>query len=131
MRTWPACSRWLAHALAVVSSDKAPALEADACARLLNQAGLYLQYRASYAEAEPLLRRALEIWEKSYGERHPHVAAALNNLAGLLRVTNRHREAEPLLRRALTIFETSYGPDYPQTVTCRNNLARLVGQTAR
>ncbi len=63
------------------------------------------------AEAEPLYRRALAIWERSYGPDHPDVAKGLNNLAELLRATNRLGEAEPLYRRALAIDERSHGPD--------------------
>ena len=51
--------------------------------------------------------------EASYGPDHPAVATALNNLAALLRATNRLAEAEPLYRRALAIDEASYGPDHP------------------
>jgi hypothetical protein len=50
-------------------------------------------------EAEPVYRRALAISERSYGPDHPTVAAALNNLAELLRATDRSVEAEPLFRR--------------------------------
>ena len=55
------------------------------------------------AEAEPLLRRALAIYEASFGSDHPAVATAVNNLALLLEATNRLAEAEPLFRRALAI----------------------------
>ena len=55
-------------------------------------------------EAEPLMRRALRIDEKSYGLDHPKVAIRLNNLAGLLSDSNRLAEAEPLSRRHLRIF---------------------------
>ena len=41
--------------------------------------------------------------EQSFGSNHPRVAIHLNNLAGLLQVTNRLVEAEPLMRRALAI----------------------------
>jgi len=41
--------------------------------------------------------------EASFGPNHPNVATSLNNLAELLRVTNRFTEAEPLYRRALKI----------------------------
>jgi hypothetical protein len=41
------------------------------------------------SEAEPLYRRALAIDEKSFGPDHPNVARDLNNLAELLRATNR------------------------------------------
>ena len=64
-------------------------------------------------EAEPLMRRALEIDEEFYGSDHPDVARDLNNLARLLQATNRLGEAEPLMKRALAIDEQSYGPDHP------------------
>ena len=65
------------------------------------------------AEAEPLYRRALAINEKSLGPEHPDIALNLNNLAELLRATNRLAEAEPLYRRALAIDEKSFGPEHP------------------
>jgi hypothetical protein len=37
-----------------------------------------------YNEAEPLYRRALNIFEKVLGEHHLSTAASLNNLAGFL-----------------------------------------------
>ena len=74
-------------------------------------------------EAEPLYRRALAITEKSLGPDHPNVATALNNLAGLLRATNRLSQAEPLYRRALTIDEKSFGPHHPEVAADLNNLA--------
>jgi hypothetical protein len=55
-------------------------------------------------EAEPLMRQALAIWEKSLGPDHPDVAIGLNNLANLLKDTNLLGEAEPLMRRQLEIF---------------------------
>ncbi len=91
----------------------------------LNNLALLLQATNRLAEAEPLMRRALAIDEKSYGPDHPDVAIRLNNLAGLLQDTNRPAEAEPLMRRALAILEKSLGPDHPSTVTVRNNLAGL------
>jgi tetratricopeptide (TPR) repeat protein len=72
-----------------------------------------LQATNRLAEAEPLMRRALAIDEKSYGPDHPNVAIRLNNLASMLQATNRLAEAEPLMRRALEIDEKSYGSDHP------------------
>ena len=66
-----------------------------------------LQDTNRLAEAEPLIRRALAIDEKSYGPDHPNVAIRLNNLAELLQDTNRLAEAEPLMRRALAIDEAA------------------------
>src|SRR5262249_35141381 len=54
------------------------------------------------------------------------VAIRLNNLAELLRETNRHAEVEPLYRRALAIDETSFGPNHPNVANGLNNLAGLL-----
>ena len=50
------------------------------------------------------MRRALAIDEQSYGPDHPDVARDLNNLAQLLKATNRLSEAEPLSWRMVSIF---------------------------
>ena len=59
---------------------------------------LLLQDTNRIGEAEPLMRRALEIDEATFGRQHPTVADSLNNLATLLQKTNRNEEAEPLMR---------------------------------
>ena len=66
-----------------------------------------------YAEAEPLLQRALQIREKALGPEHPDVATSLNNLAVLYRAQGRYAEAEPLYQRALKIREKALGPEHP------------------
>src|ERR1035441_4828427 len=96
-------------------------LSLPAASRLLTQAGHYLYERARYAEAEPLMRRAVAIDERLYGPDHPEVAADLSNLASLLYSTNRLVEAEPLMRRVVEIFEKAYGPDYPTVATSLNH----------
>ncbi len=70
----------------------------------LNNLAQLLQDTNRLDEAEPLMRRALEIDETSYGSEHPRVATQLNNLAVLLQATNRLDEAEPPMRRGLGIF---------------------------
>jgi len=99
--------------------------------RLMSCLAGYLETRAAYQEAEPLMRRALAIDEQSYGPEHPNVAIRLNNLAHLLQATNRLSEAEPLMRRALAIDEHSYGPDHPYVAGDLNNLAALLQATNR
>jgi hypothetical protein len=63
-----------------------------------------LQATNRHAEAEPMMRRALEVVEESFGKDHPQVAIRLNNLAALHLATDRLAEAEPLMRRHLEIF---------------------------
>jgi tetratricopeptide (TPR) repeat protein len=84
-----------------------------------------------FSEAEPLMRRVISIFEKSFGEDHPNVAMALNNLAQLLQDTNRLAEAEPLMRRALAIDETSFDKNHPNVARDLNNLALLLQATNR
>jgi tetratricopeptide (TPR) repeat protein len=103
------------------------------------QEGAYLAIRvarplealAKFAEAEPLIRRALSIAEKSFGLEHSDVVTPLHNLANLLLVTNRLEEAEPMIRRALGITEKSYGPEHPRVVEHLINFALLLKATNR
>jgi len=96
-----------------------------------NQLGQFLDATALYAEAEPLMRRALAISEQSLEADRPHLATCLNNLALLLKATNRLAEAEPLYRRALAINEQSFGANHPIVATNLSNLARLLQATNR
>ncbi len=72
------------------------------------------------------MRRALAIDEASLGPDHPSVARDLNNLALLLKATNRLAEAEPLMRRALAIVTASLGPDHPNAKTVAENYGMLL-----
>jgi tetratricopeptide (TPR) repeat protein len=99
VRTWPVLDPLTPHALALARHGDEAGI-AEPVARLYNQLGLLFSAKARYAEAEPLMRRALAITEASYGPDHPVVAKRLNNLASLLHTTNRIAEAEPLYRRA-------------------------------
>jgi tetratricopeptide (TPR) repeat protein len=100
-------------------------------AYLANQAFGPLRNFGNFAEAEPLIRRALAVDERSFGPNHPNVATCLNNLATLLYETNRLEEAEPLYRRALAIDEQSFGATDSRVATCLNNLAQLIQATDR
>ena len=91
----------------------------------LNNLAQLLQASNRLGEAEPLMRRALEIDEASFGKDHPNVAIRLNNLATLLQATNRLGEAEPLMRRALEIFRRSLGEEHPYTKTVSMNYELL------
>src|SRR5262245_9202107 len=77
---------------------------------LVNLAGVYYA-QGRYADAEPLFRRALAIYEKTLGPAHPFTATALANLGAVYQAQKRYREAEPLLQRALAIREKAAGPE--------------------
>jgi len=65
----------------------------------------------SFAEAERLIRRSLEILRKSRGPESKFVGAVLKSLGAFLVTVDRFAEAEPILRQALTIFERADGPN--------------------
>ncbi len=69
---------------------------------LNNLAGLY-ETLGNYAEAAPLYRRSLAIWERALGPEHPDVAQNLKNYAALLRKTGRADEAAEMEARAQAI----------------------------
>ena len=77
------------------------------------------------------MRRALAIDERATARIIPMWRRDLNNLAQLLKATNRLAEAEPMMRRALEIDEKSYGPDHPNVAKNLNNLAQLLKATNR
>ena len=110
------------HYRAALTLAANPAEEAIA----LNNLAVLLKATNRLVEAEPLIRRALEIDELSYGANHAEVARDLNNLAQLLQDTNRLEEAEPLMRRALDIDEKSGRANHPAVAIDLNNLATLL-----
>jgi tetratricopeptide (TPR) repeat protein len=124
-KNWPLCGRLLPHVLAVASRIERDRLEFSEAGRLLNQAASYLHERGQYAEAEPLLKRAMAIHREALGEQHPDYAASLNNLAELYRAMGRHGEAEPLYERAMEITRTALGQTHPFYAQSLNNLAEL------
>ena len=123
--TWPLCERLVSHAQACASLIAVWNIESDEAARLLNQTGLYLYQRARYAEAEPLYRSGLAIWEKMLGPDDPSVATVLNNLGSLYWDQDRYGAAEPLYERAIAIREKTQGSDQRDLATCLNNLATV------
>jgi tetratricopeptide (TPR) repeat protein len=130
VRAWPTLDRLASHARAVIMYADAAGI-ADPTARLMNQLAQLLYAKSLLGEAEPLMRRALAIEEKSFGAKNPNVAIRLNNLAQLLQATNRLSEAEPLMRRVVAIFESSFGEDHPNVAAALNNLALLLKATNR
>ncbi len=79
---------------------------------LNNLAELY-RAQGKYAQAEPLLRRALAIKEKALGPEHVQVATVLENYAALLHKLNRDAEADKMEARAQAI-RAKHAQEIPQ-----------------
>jgi len=123
--TWPECQRYLLHAQACADLVEQYQLASPEAARLLTHAGWYLRERALYAQAEPLLKRALAIREHVLGAEHPDTAASYNNLAQLYRLLGEYKQAEPLYQCALAIREHVLGAKHPDTAFTLHDLGHL------
>jgi len=130
VRTWKKWNPLQPHAQALCEHATDESIP-ERLTWLLGGLSLLLNTKSLYAQAEPLMRRALQIDEASYGPDHHSVARALNNLASLLQDTNRLAEAEPLMARVVTIFESAYGQNHPNVAVALNNLASLLQATNR
>jgi tetratricopeptide (TPR) repeat protein len=69
---------------------------------LNNLAALYL-YQDRYADAEPLLKRSVAVFEKALGPNHPEIADVIDNLAEMYKTQGRTADAEPLFKRSAAI----------------------------
>ncbi len=95
----------------------------DVVVHLNNLAEFYCAW-GKYAEAEPLYKRALTIFNETLPS-HPDVSMLLNNLAEIYHPWGRYAEAELLYMGALAIEEKFFGPDNPKVSTPLSNLAEL------
>jgi tetratricopeptide (TPR) repeat protein len=130
VRTWPVWDPLRPHVSALVAHADQHAIT-DPTTRLIACLASLLHTKALHAEAEPLYRRALEIDEQSYGPGHPKVATRLNNLAQLLKATNRLEEAEPLMRRHVEIFRKfgeATGHEHPHWRAALQNYLGLLAE---
>jgi tetratricopeptide (TPR) repeat protein len=69
--------------------------------------------------------RALALFKATYGDFHPQVAIALNNLGAILKDLGDVSEARLCFERALEIFEQFFGKDHELSVGTRRNLELL------
>jgi tetratricopeptide (TPR) repeat protein len=105
-------------------SDPRTLADAAAFAAILDGLG-------RYDESETIYRRALAVFEESFGPVHYEVAATLHNLAAVLCARGYLDEAEQLYRRALAIKEKLLAVGSADAALTRNNLGALLNLTGR
>ena len=116
VKLWEQCERYFPHALECEKLTETYNFEFAEVTNLLNNMALYLCNRYNqYSQAEPLLKRALEMSERRLGPEHPDIARDLYNLGEVYISQSRYEEAEPLLKRALEMSERHLGPEHPAT----------------
>jgi tetratricopeptide (TPR) repeat protein len=84
-----------------------------------------------YDESEAIYRRALAIFEQTFGPEHYEVASNLHNLAAVLSARADLDQAEKLYRRALAIKEQLLGEDSIGAALTLNNLGGLLIRAGR
>jgi tetratricopeptide (TPR) repeat protein len=87
--------------------------------------------RGRYARAEPLLERALAIYEATTGLETADVAMLSLNLAVAYFEQGKIDRAEPLYDRARALWERLYGPTHPAVVKTLQHQARFLRATGR
>jgi tetratricopeptide (TPR) repeat protein len=94
---------------------------------LNNLAGVYWA-QGRYAEAEPLLQRALAIREQALGSTHLYLAQILNNLGEVYWARGRYAEAKSLYQRAFALWEQAGGPNHLEAAHSLGKAASLLAQ---
>jgi eukaryotic-like serine/threonine-protein kinase len=90
-------------------------------ARTSLAASLFARKRA--ADAEPLLREAVELSGQHLSPDHPATVSALNNYSMLLINTGRWNDAAPIMEKVLASVERTHPANHP-------NIAYVAGTTA-
>ena len=78
-----------------------------------------------YAEAEPLLKKSMELREATQGTDTAQNARGMNSMAEFNETMGNYAEAEQLYKKALEIRRAKYGNDNPQTAQSLRSLASL------
>lgn len=94
-------------------------------ANRFNTRGEELYQQRKYAEAEPLLKRALTLLEEAQGQDGIRVGVTANLLGIVYKNLRRYDEAETLSKRALAIREKNFGSDHVSVAVNLRNIGIL------
>lgn len=130
-QNWTQCGRLIRHVsvCSIWTEDEyPPTLE---LAQLFHKAGIYLSERGQYADAEPLLERALSVRQQYLGVEHADTATTQHHLGLLSWKQGKYPTAELLLQQAHAARERQLGKDHPETAKSLNGLAALYNSWGR
>jgi eukaryotic-like serine/threonine-protein kinase len=97
----------------------------------LDNLGDTVRYRGKFAQAEPMLRRALEMRREAFGPESKEAAQSMNNLALVLEEQNKLDQAEQLEREALRIRRKVTGERSTETANSWMNLGIILRTRGR
>ncbi|KAH8096064.1 hypothetical protein JL720_3413 [Aureococcus anophagefferens] len=96
----------------------------------LEKLGFSYALRRAYADAAPLVARAVAIKEAHRGAFDVTVAAPALQLSGIRYEQGRYGDSEDLARRALRIYEDEYGRDHAFAIPALRRLALALERRA-
>ncbi len=128
---WAVCEQLLPHAHACAARIVQEGMQTEAAARLLTRLGMYLLARGQDTAAEKLLRHALAIDRRIFGEEHTQTTTDLEILAGLLFTQQKLDEAESLYRQSHSLRERLFGAQHVETALSLNNLGAVLRDLGR
>ncbi len=97
--------------------------QASIASTLNSLADLYRIQTSRVDEALPLYEQALQLYRACLNERHPDIAAVLNNLGLLYYQQGELDQARDRLEQALEILKASRPKFHPDTAACLHSLA--------
>mmetsp|Transcript_13843 Transcript_13843/g.39781 ORF Transcript_13843/g.39781 Transcript_13843/m.39781 type:complete len:337 (+) Transcript_13843:72-1082(+) len=92
----------------------------------MSRLAVELQAQGRLAEAEPLLREALEVCRATRGASHSDTLLSTTRLAALLQDRGELAQAEPLCREALEASRAALGTRHATYLVAMNDLASLL-----
>ena len=93
--------------------------------RLYNKVGVAYDDLCNHTEALEYYNKALEIFEKVYGEEHPSTATSYNNIGYVYDDLGNHTKALEYYSKDLAICKKVYGENHPDTATSYNNIGAV------
>ncbi|MCA9791228.1 MAG: tetratricopeptide repeat protein [Candidatus Eremiobacteraeota bacterium] len=123
---YDAAEKQFLRALAILEKAHGKDAEVTDLAWIHNLLGALYDEQYSFKKAEEHLNRALDLWIRILGPKHPDVAESLDYLVRHFRIQQRYNEAAPLAQRALAVNEQFFGTSHPVLATSLNTLGDLL-----
>jgi len=122
--TWPIWNTIQAHVASAVEHAAAYdiAIPTD---RLVSALGVLFSTRALYVQAEPLMRRGIELRERLLAFDDVGLVKPLTDYASMLSTMHRLSDADTLASQALSIAERSYSPTQIELAPVKHCLAEI------
>ncbi len=79
--------------------------------------------QGKYAQAQPLLEKALDVKRRLLSDDNPETAESYNNVAYILGKQGKYAQAQPLFEKALEIYRRLLSDNHPETALSYNNVA--------